>query len=85
MQPLPPIEESDAQRIYGVRSAEQTYRPWFEGKGRYPEWRFIISRISTQVEDGLGGLLLHMRNEMVYALVDAYEQLRVKEDKRNAQ
>lgn len=83
--PLPPIDVADDARISAVRHAEQIYRPWFEGKGRYPEWRLIIGRIPTQVENGLGGLLLYMKDDIANALVDAYEQLRKREDKRDDQ
>ncbi len=83
--PLPPIDVADDARISAVRHAEQIYRPWFERKGRYPEWRLIIDRIPTQVEDGLGGLLQYMKDDITNALVDAYEQLRNREDKRDDQ
>ena len=80
VQPPPPVEEADAVRVSGVRYMEQVYRPWFEAKGRYPEWRLIIARISTQIEGGLAALLRSITTEMVHALVDVYEQLRAEED-----
>ena len=78
------IEEADDVRISAVRHSEQIYRPWFEGKRRYPKWESIIDWISTEVKGRLGGLLLWVQNDMAQALVTMYDHLRAMEDKRNA-
>jgi hypothetical protein len=51
IRPLPPIDEADGLRTSAVRHTEEVLRPWFEGKGPYPDWERIHKRILDQATE----------------------------------